>query len=361
MPEQMQQQALMKLEQAAAAAAEAAGIMSKHAAAATTPHQQPQDILRSLRLLQQATSVRRQLLHPHNQLLGASCHQAAVAAVAAVTTAASATITCAQSLLLLQHSLEVSTAAEVSSLVKAVKQQLAILVQCGLCACCSCSSSSQLPGWGADSFSTAAAAAAATAATDVQRPVPVQTRQQQLQLCEELQQVLQQTCSCKETASAAAAAAEGSCGPGLQLQLHKLVLVALQNLQGSVLAAAANAPPDALGTAAEQLVAVAAVAALLECEKSVVNIRQMNNIASAAAEAEAVVYSGQNSSDRMVRKHNDKWQQQLGGGGVVLGQQTTGSGAWCCRCSRLLRTALAWAKQAEMVISVHIGAYACSV
>uniref|UniRef100_A0A383VC07 SET domain-containing protein n=1 Tax=Tetradesmus obliquus TaxID=3088 RepID=A0A383VC07_TETOB len=342
MPEQLQQQALVQLEAAAAAVAEAADLMGQHGAAAPTPQQQQhqQKIMRAMRLLQQAMSARRQFLHPQNQLLGASCHQTAAAAAAAAAVTASLTSPAASSLVLLQRSLQVSSASDVCSLLKALEQQLAALERLGLCGCPICSSAGKQPVASVNTAAEAAAEATPAAAVPL-----LPTRQQQQQLCQQLGLALEETCACRETVA-------GTCGQGLQLQQQELLVVVLQHLQGSVLAAVANLPPDALGTAAELLVAAAAVAALLDgtcsrrgCQQldAAVN-RQMLGCATGAAPA---------------AQHAPVEQQigvGAGGGAGTVVQQDASPGPWCRRCTRLLRLALAWVWHVDAVVERHLGA-----
>jgi hypothetical protein len=328
MPHQMQQQALLQLQAAAAAADEAASIMSQLEAALPTlqPQQrqqkQKQDALRALQLLQRATALRRQRLHAHNQLLGASCHQTAAAAVAALTTAGDSpgAAAAASSLALLQRSFQVSSAADVCRLLRALEHQLAELAQRGKCSCRKCNSSS-----------TAPAAAADEAAAYPAGHLTTKLRQQQQ--CEELLLVLQQQCTCRTAFSA-------SCDEqNRQQEQQELLLVVLQHLQGSVLAAVSIQPPDALGVAAEQLIAVAAVAALLDgvhsCQRASqhcdaagsIELQIPAGIAESAGTAEA---AAEERNVRMV-------------------------GPWCCRCSELLRLAQDWISHASHVVRLHVG------
>jgi hypothetical protein len=220
---------------------------------------------------------------------------------------------------LLQRSLQVSSAADVCSLVQALEQRLAKLAQVGLCSCSRCST---------DSVSKPPAAPTGKAAANQAVQLKTTQRQQQKQ-CEELSVILQGQCTCTP------ACAASSCGRGVQKGHLKQLLVALQHLQGSVLAAVSSQPPDLLGVAAEQLVAVAAVAVLLNGRCS---CRQHDG---ASVSTEVHIPAGMEGA---------------GTAEVDSEQRSVVVGAWCCRCSQLLRLAQVWVCRASSVVGLHLGA-----
>jgi hypothetical protein len=337
----MQQQALLQLQAAAAAADEAASIMSQLEADLQTlqPQQQKQnskqDALRALQLLQRATAIRRQLLHPHNEMLGASCHQTAAAAVAALATAvaspgaaiaeaAAAAADVGSSLALLQRSLQVSSAADVCSLLRALECQLAELAQPGSCSCRECNDSSKAPAAAADE---AAAYPAGHFTTKLSQ------QQQQQQQCQELLLVLQQHCTCRISFSGSFAEHKP------RKEQQELLMMMLQHLQGSVLAAVSHQPPNALGTAAEQLIAVAAVAALLDGMRSCQHASKHDDAAgSIEPKIPAGVEQGAGTAEAAAEERNVRM-----------------VGRWCYRCSQLLRLAQDWLSHASHVVQLHLG------
>lgn len=220
MPPQLLQHKLHELAAAAQAAAEAAALMAQHecsaassladgAGSASSSPQQQVLLARACELLGQAAAVRQRHLHRHNQLLGTSHREAAVAAIQAV--AASASAGQAHELALLLSSLSMESAAEVCAVAEATQQQMQALgrsATCCACRACAVGGSSGL-----------------------------------------LSAAQQQHCTCAGSSSAA--------GP-----VRARLRLAEQQLGGSIAVLAAQ-QPGSLALAAEQLVAAAVVVALL--------------------------------------------------------------------------------------------------